>query len=1339
MKRTLLLITTLAVLLSSPLAQAAGVAARLPVLDYDFGLDGARVERAVPRISAGAKHDGPAGLGLPAKFEGGNREAIVVHSRKTLPGRAAKLVLWFRGNGLPWQIRARVDDRGEDGTNRNREGMDTQMVTADKKGWQEVILTLPGDGNGIENAGGTKGQVDYPLELANIQIWEPADGKIHSKPIEAPDLALDSVAVITTVKPDLAVGLTAEPAPGRQKVRVSFTGVKIFDEGRSYRNVAWSFAAPSPTDPGKPVTWQVVGRNHLLDGTCSFRVSYAVRDYIGAVVAEGEFTLDAAAGGQASRDIIAQPKPAHSGPFYVEATWQEAATAVSGIARGRQGRGNARRRMELFETVVWPEGHPNFSVVPEARRTERRGLRVALTAEENKPPAAQFDLNRVLDGRPTALGIWIRGQGKPVRLFAHLRDRTDNVQQRDVWDSWTVGPVTVASRDWQFVQIPVPEFGRPKVRESAKAIEDHESMLDYPLTLAWLRLEADEEATVFVDDLSLSFHEEADRMVRVWSISDKISNLLYRNDRLDVALANADLANERELSYAIALELLGGSKLIEDEGTVRIAAGSDAIRSLELRNAPVGAYRLKVEVREGDRTVYENVRGRRAQSPDPSDVYVVYEPTGQPLDPAKLNVFLKDRAAVLKDLDIDRDIILCAWHSVDGSPAVEPEPGFFTFEFLQEPVAKRLSAGVEPVGRLGFTTLWADPGHTYSIGWFGSTYVFPSKAIYWEEYVRRTVEHMGDRIKTWIVWDQPDSGALGADPQEYLERLLEPASKQIRRVQPDATIISGAISRHNIEKYVQGMAEIGAHRQIDRIGLLPTTSPLSPEDGYLDVLLRRAQRIRRKERVQTPFAVLDMSYITGRDGRDRVSEFDQAVYVPRAYVICRSVGIDDFWLEGGAPENKPSKRDSSEIVFWDNGRIHYKPAALSCSFFLKFLRPARFVREVFLNDRHYHKARAYLFEKGESTILVAWRQDGTSALHLPPDSGATLFYDYMGNASPAGAVVRLSRAPVAVAFEGVQAERLRRALELADVEYDDEPQSKWKSEWVYALDVGDPENEKRFDYRVESGKAVGPIDSYYHNEYGRHVIDSGYHYDGSERFVVDVRPFGKADMIIRKRINYSVPDQVVDVFCDGAAAGTWMSFKRDRRNVWRDQEFIVPNRLFAGKERVELKFVAKSKRGATSYYYRVGPLKTNVMYLSDVSFLVGSSGYGPFVTRDANVLGGRMAFHNPPSECSKGLGTNAADRVAESLVVVSLNRQFKRFRATVGVDAATNGRGSVRFSVGVGRGAVFDSGDMTFYSEAKEIDVDVSDAEVLMLMVTDTGDGRKDDVANWADARLELK
>ncbi|MFM1942319.1 MAG: hypothetical protein RI897_1301 [Verrucomicrobiota bacterium] len=98
----------------------------------------------------------------------------------------------------------------------------------------------------------------------------------------------------------------------------------------------------------------------------------------------------------------------------------------------------------------------------------------------------------------------------------------------------------------------------------------------------------------------------------------------------------------------------------------------------------------------------------------------------------------------------------------------------------------------------------------------------------------------------------------------------------------------------------------------------------------------------------------------------------------------------------------------------------------------------------------------------------------------------------------------------------------------------------------------------------------------------------------------------------------------------------------------------------------------------------------------------------------------------------RGLGTHAA-----SVVWVELDGRVVRFRAKVGVDdATTSDASSIEFQVGVDGRRVWRSGVMRRGDEAKEVDVDLSGARQLLLLVTDAGDGVSFDHADWAEAAL---
>ena len=99
---------------------------------------------------------------------------------------------------------------------------------------------------------------------------------------------------------------------------------------------------------------------------------------------------------------------------------------------------------------------------------------------------------------------------------------------------------------------------------------------------------------------------------------------------------------------------------------------------------------------------------------------------------------------------------------------------------------------------------------------------------------------------------------------------------------------------------------------------------------------------------------------------------------------------------------------------------------------------------------------------------------------------------------------------------------------------------------------------------------------------------------------------------------------------------------------------------------------------------------------------------------------------------SRGLGTHA-----HSEIEIPLGGAFTRFQASVGADDEIDG-GSVGFEVLVDGQKRFESGVMRKGDAAKVVDVDVSGANSLRLVVTDGGDGITCDHADWADACLKL-
>ena len=134
--------------------------------------------------------------------------------------------------------------------------------------------------------------------------------------------------------------------------------------------------------------------------------------------------------------------------------------------------------------------------------------------------------------------------------------------------------------------------------------------------------------------------------------------------------------------------------------------------------------------------------------------------------------------------------------------------------------------------------------------------------------------------------------------------------------------------------------------------------------------------------------------------------------------------------------------------------------------------------------------------------------------------------------------------------------------------------------------------------------------------------------------------------------------------------------------------------------------------------------------VSDLPFLSATNGWGP-VERDTSngeqAAGDGKTITIAGTTYAKGLGTNAV-----SDVELYLGGACTRFTASVGVDDEQNGAGTVTFSVLADGKSLVTTPTIKGHQAATSVDVDVTGAQVLDLVVGDAGDGNGSDHGDWA-------
>jgi alpha-galactosidase len=135
----------------------------------------------------------------------------------------------------------------------------------------------------------------------------------------------------------------------------------------------------------------------------------------------------------------------------------------------------------------------------------------------------------------------------------------------------------------------------------------------------------------------------------------------------------------------------------------------------------------------------------------------------------------------------------------------------------------------------------------------------------------------------------------------------------------------------------------------------------------------------------------------------------------------------------------------------------------------------------------------------------------------------------------------------------------------------------------------------------------------------------------------------------------------------------------------------------------------------------------DTVWLDSLNLTTMQQGWGKPQT-NRSVTGKPMTIGGKQFE--RGVGTHATGSY-----VVRVGGA-KKFQATVGLDDDTGGRGSVQFQLLADGKKIFDSGVMNSKTPAQTVEADIRGAKVLVLKVTDAGDGGTHDHADWADARF---
>ena len=561
-----------------------------------------------------------------------------------------------------------------------------------------------------------------------------------------------------------------------------------------------------------------------------------------------------------------------------------------------------------------------------------------------------------------------------------------------------------------------------------------------------------------------------------------------------------------------------------------------------------------------------------------------------------------------------------------------------------------------------------------------------------------------------------------ADAEAKAEAEAKAKAKAKAKAEAIAKVVGEARSK----------AEILAH--ISGVNLLIDAGRTSPEDGRLAEFIADLQGVLNSGKDKGKIVLLtDMDWAVEKRGKG-LDAFDQTAYLARAMLLLDRLAVqpalvlhneDKVRLGFGLTYKKVLTIPPLEQEL---PAFQFKPAWWGMVRVKELLGKMRVVAEVPVQDLFPGRTRCLLYErkKDRRAVAVLWRNNDDGQVSFAGTGlTATSAEDVFGSPVPQDkGWYQIGKVPAIFALSGPGPQAARQALALLHVR-DSDGRQVWSQAVVAAFTHA---TGKRQKYTQTGGKETvlsGMTTAGSQESWTGLAFDKG----GSERFEVNV-PAG-VGLVLRKRFFLDDAGQTAEVLVNGKSQGTWdlkhVEKELSSRGGLRQAVFVIDKQALAGGKSavVEVRYAGRANSaGWVVYAFRGGEFPLSTLGMMHAEATVSE----PRIAR--NIVGirlriGKQAYDN-------GIGV-----FAPCLLEYPINGQFKRFTAEVGIDAATEGRGSVIFEIQGDDKKLWTSGSvMTGLDKPRTVDVDVTNVKRLRLIVTDGGDGNRRDAADWCKAVL---
>jgi Glycosyl hydrolase catalytic core len=309
------------------------------------------------------------------------------------------------------------------------------------------------------------------------------------------------------------------------------------------------------------------------------------------------------------------------------------------------------------------------------------------------------------------------------------------------------------------------------------------------------------------------------------------------------------------------------------------------------------------------------------------------------------------------------------WDAHTAWPDLEPEKGKWHFQTLDAYLTLAAQHHTGVLLPLGLSPRWASARPTERSTYQPGFAAEPRSIDDWREYVAKVVAHCKGRVRAYEIWNEPNSKSFWTGSVSQMVALTQAASAIIRRIDPQAIIVSPSATTNAGVAWLSQFLEMGGGEYVDVIGYHFYVAPQAPE-AMIPLIQQVKQTMAENGAGNKPLWNTECAWPSPRPFP---SENLAGGYLARAYILNWAAGVQRlYWY---AWDNHTF--DVTQTTRQDNQTL--TPAGRAYGIIQKWLVGARIDA---CDEDPDHTWTCQLSRNGAPEWII-WNTKGTTSFSIP--------------------------------------------------------------------------------------------------------------------------------------------------------------------------------------------------------------------------------------------------------------------------------------------------------------------------------------------------------------------